>query len=1092
MSRLAGHDRQSDLNTHAYRRRDSAMLWLIVVLTAAAVVLSMRVVNDQVDRRLHDAVTKRLREMFPHLSVAIGRVTTPRAGEIIATDIKFHLRDGKSRHEVLSIQRCTCTGDLDVAHLIQQTIRIHQVSLDGVELSVWQLADGRWSPQFFSGGQTTGGKLPRTQLTGGVVRILQDRKVAGSGITLYDVTCEARTPQSLESLSESLRPIGVTPPATMPVIVSLQAKGGGVFDNLTANFELAADRQRWQILGDIAQLSFSRTLLARLPKSFSKYLEQVSGLECNLSAQYNVSSVARDQPMNFELRGQLTKGRLHDVRLPYPLEGLEGTFHCNPKVLQLRSMQAHSGKARFDLNTDIQGLGLDAPVVLDARVSGLELDARLYNSLPPNLQKFWNRLQLEGVVDANVVLVSDGQKWTPDVTINCRRVSFEPWVFPYRLSDVTGTVTYKDQLVSCEDMSGLAGGQVVRAAWSFTESAGQWFGRLGVSSDQAIVLDEKLLSALTPRDEPRSGSEQFVRALHPTGSVRVNRAVFERRPENPQFWHKEIDAQVYGCTIQYEGFRYPMYDVRGRIRARDSRWELSQFEGRNDSCRIQCSGEWQTKPATQFPVALKFRAFALPMEEELLRALPVDAQHMWEQLQPSGSIDNVEVSLSRSEGAATLNIEVAIHEEQKKNFETDQSLRFFPKPIPYLLSDVACDIRYRPGEVIIERASASNGDSRVAVSGRCVKISDNNWTSDIQWLPTTRMILDGQLLQALPESMRNFLSKLDVRGPISALGTSRFNFQPGKPQDLSSELNMQMDVEDVELGANKLASGIRGTIWLAGHTKPKDIALSGKLALDSLSVRGVPVSRLVGPYAIIGQQVYFGQYLSHAIPSSNPQQPQEMTAAALSGKIHLSGFGSLDTGKFQLQSSLEAADLSLMLQEFGVNHVPSQANCSANLDISGVPWNPQTYIGSGAIRLRDAKLFELPIMMRLLRTMSVSPVDGAAFHTADINFSIDGDRIPLQLAFDGDVLSLRGGGSANLRRELDLELYSYVSRRFWIPNSFAPLVADTRYAAFMMIEVNGSLDNPVMVKRPFPQLTSQQVFPDKISSSAKDTGTPRN
>ena len=68
----------------------------------------------------------------------------------------------------------------------------------------------------------------------------------------------------------------------------------------------------------------------------------------------------------------------------------------------------------------------------------------------------------------------------------------------------------------------------------------------------------------------------------------------------------------------------------------------------------------------------------------------------------------------------------------------------------------------------------------------------------------------------------------------------------------------------------------------------------------------------------------------------------------------------------------------------------------------------------------------------------------------------------------------------NLRREIDLELYSYVGRRVPITNVISPLLAESRYATFMMIEIDGTLDNPNMQRRPFPQLeaTLQQIFPE--------------
>jgi hypothetical protein len=130
--------------------------------------------------------------------------------------------------------------------------------------------------------------------------------------------------------------------------------------------------------------------------------------------------------------------------------------------------------------------------------------------------------------------------------------------------------------------------------------------------------------------------------------------------------------------------------------------------------------------------------------------------------------------------------------------------------------------------------------------------------------------------------------------------------------------------------------------------------------------------------------------------------------------------------------------------------------------------------------LSDAKLYELPFMMRFLSVASVSNNDASAFQQADINFQLYGDHIPLQVAADGEVLRLRGEGWTNLRKEVELQLYTYVGRRAALSQVVTPLLAESRFSTFMMIEVNGTLDNPDMQRRPFPQLeaTLQQIFPE--------------
>jgi hypothetical protein len=204
----------------------------------------------------------------------------------------------------------------------------------------------------------------------------------------------------------------------------------------------------------------------------------------------------------------------------------------------------------------------------------------------------------------------------------------------------------------------------------------------------------------------------------------------------------------------------------------------------------------------------------------------------------------------------------------------------------------------------------------------------------------------------------------------------------------------------------------------------------------------------------------------------------------LAGVLTTSGSGQLDTGQFQVKSRLVDADFRCMLQDLGVTSAPTDANCNVELAVAGIPWEPQTYSGSGAIHLRDAKLYELPIMIRVLRALSVAPTDKAAFHTADITFQIDGDKIPLELECNGDLLSLKGSGTTNFRKDLDLEVYSYVGGRVPVSSVFAPIVREASYASFMSFHVSGTVDNPQVGRATLPQLNMmQQMFPDKVADA---------
>lgn len=1050
---------------------------LIIALAALATVLCYRALMGKYDNGLRRSVAQHLKELFPGASVYVGRVSADGPGTIVVNNVRMASKARGPRRPVLTAQRVVLHGDLDIAHWIQKTTKVKQAHLYGLELNGWPNADGSWSTACLIPRPKPNADPPSISLYNAIVRLRKGPEDDANTIALHDISGHIE-PQTDRPFTSPDNPLSHHPQPHLRA--RLTGRSSGLLRKLQFDGRLDPKTLSWIASGSIEQFNFSPKLLEQLPPQLAQYLTQLSGLECLATSTFEILACP-DEPTTFKIQGSLTAGRLRDPRLPYPLENLSSDFFCKNSLLQLRRMHAQSGGADLELSTDIMGFRLDSPIVIHAKATGLDLDNRLYQSLPASWQRQWDRLSLSGTVGGSIDLKFDGRRWTPTASIQCENVAMRPWLFPYPLTNVTGLVGYQNNTVSSKRLSGLAGGQTIHGNFSLSQSDDQWLGKLQCQADGPISIDEQLLAALTPRDKAQTGAEKFVRSLHPSGSVKLTNATFERTSPDDPTWHRLIDASIYGGSIRYDGFRYPIYDIRGRVVGQDDRWWLDKFEGRNDSGRILCSGEWQSVRLGSVPLKLEFKAFAVPIAEELKHALPADAQFVWEELRPSGAIDKVTVLLQRLDSHSPVETQVQLTEDSASNQATGRSLRLHPRTFPYLLSDAACDISYSPGYVAIHKASAVNGASRLSLTGECRPNEDGRWKANVRWLPSTRLIVDRQLLKALPKSVRESLLKIDFRGPVSVLGKSEILFANQLDVSPMTSWDCQLDIEDGQLADGEHIGALRGTVWSQGHSDGSQLTASGNVAMDALTVRGIPVTRLKGPFALRGSNLYFGSRTSDVLPGANASQADNMTADALSGKLTLAGLGRLDSGKFYLKADLKDAELSALLQDVGVYRATTKASCDATLDFNGIPWNPQTYAGSGSIHLSDAQLYELPFMIRLLRVASVSASDESAFQTADIDFAIDGDQIPLpRIACDGDVLRLRGEGWMNLRREIDLELYSYVGRSNLIPKLASPWLAESRYATFMMIEVDGTLDNPVMQRRPFPQLerTLQQIFPE--------------
>jgi hypothetical protein len=1051
-------------------RKGPALLWLVIVLAAVAAILSYQAVIGKFDRQLHVAVTERMKEYFPNASVYIGRIAYNQRGDIVINDLQMAIKSDSTAkpRRVLNCERAVLAGDLDIAHFIQQTIKVKQLDLFGVQLEAWSQANGKWSIEELKPQKTNDASPPVVVIHKAILKVNRDNSPRSPVTVIHDI--DGRIAPVTQS---ELAAVG----SSSALSINLSASSSGLMERVSMQGWLDASHGNWNVAGKVNRFEFTHELIENLPPQVTQYLVQLAGLECEASFSYEVFSRPNQKP-GFSVRdGQLTDGRLQDARLPYPLDNLNGKFFCNNSMLQLRGLSATSGSTSLELDTDIEGFTLDVPISILAKAKNLELDRRLYDSLPKQWQVYWDRLKLEGTIDASVRLMFDGKKLSTTASFDCRKVSMTPWLFPYLIENVKGRVEFADGQVSSESLTGFAGGQPVAGSVLLSNSNGTWFGEINCHTQGAVSVDEQLLSALTPVGVKRTPAEIFVRTLHPAGVVQLTNATFTRSSAPGDIWHRKIDANVFNGTIRYDGFAYPIYDIRGRITAEDDLWRLDQFEGRNDSGRILCTGGWLAVKSGPAPLDLHFRALAVPMEEELQNALPNDAQYLWSQLQPSGAIDEIDVRIVRLASDKPVDLVVSLREDSKSNEASGRSLRLYPREFPYWLTDVACNIIYSPGHIQIESASAANGASRVSVKGVCARdVKKDQWVANINWLPTTRFLVNNQLLQALPESIRHSLLNLDLRGPISVIGNSEIVLTPSNEQGITSQWDCELDLEDVQLGEGNYVDAIRGTVVMRGQNDGKSITATGEADIGALTLKGVPVTGVQGPFALLGSQLFFGRSVSEALPQPSGKPTPDITADGLGGKLTASGQGRLDMGKFYVKANLKGAELSALLQDVGVNRASTQGLCDAEVDFNGVPWNPQTFNGSGKIHLSDAKLYQLPFMVRLLSLTPAVSKDDSAFNTADIDFTLDGDRIPLKVACEGDVLRLVGKGWTNHRREIELELYTFAGRRRLID----PLLSDSPYASAMMIEVTGTLDNLNMQRRPFHNLEStfQQMFPE--------------
>jgi len=142
----------------------------------------------------------------------------------------------------------------------------------------------------------------------------------------------------------------------------------------------------------------------------------------------------------------------------------------------------------------------------------------------------------------------------------------------------------------------------------------------------------------------------------------------------------------------------------------------------------------------------------------------------------------------------------------------------------------------------------------------------------------------------------------------------------------------------------------------------------------------------------------------------------------------------------------------------------------ATADLTGSGRTRNALSGKGRITLSEGNVYELPVMISLLKILTISEPNQKAFSDGTIDYHIAGEHIYFdQIAFHGDAISLRGSGQMNFQSQIELTFYCLVGRG----ELDLPLIKQVVRAAsqqLMLIHVGGTLQNPEPRQEALPAL----------------------
>jgi hypothetical protein len=1036
-----------------------------------------------VDNEIRRHVEQRFNDHYDEYQVRVqsARLVDNKGIEIRGLTITARDEDDRAA-ALIDLDEVLLVCDVSTEKLVRGDLQIQQVILRRPTLRATRSADGTWNvagllplPKF---SDKPNGPMPETIIEDATIKLV-DHARGGAHLTLRDVNLRLKSSSSDPAVPG---PLQITGELQTDRLGSAQISG--VWDPASKS---------WNLRGTIQGLRISPELHDLVPPEFMAKLDLIRTLRANCQVSFGVvHDPLAEVKTKYDVEVKLAEGRIDDSRIPYPITDITTQLRLRNAGFEINELTATAGETTLRVNGHGEGFTATSPMELNVECRRLDLDQRWLELLPQKVRTGYHKFLPHGEIHADAKFSFDGERWHKELLVRCLDVSFSYYRLPYRIEQTTGAIQLVDQDVTFH-LRGFAGSQAVRIEGKLSNPGPRATGWVELKGE-GIPLDETLFQSL------RGKAQSVVRSLRPQGTFDLTARLWRDDPTHKLFQHRMF-VKLNGCTINFAKFPYPIREIRGTLESHNRRWTLHNLEGANDSGRIACRGLIEA-PSEGGRMQLFFTGLNVPLDDELRDAMGKETRQFWNDMHLRGAVDLACDVMYEPQGKR-LSLHV-----RAEPLGTGTS--FQPNCFPYRFTAAAKkpgDIRLResirqetPGSnaarlpgVIVFRSGAylpphqgagaaiknrvdfrrlklRHEQSEFTADGRCMKYVDGTWRFQLDRIAADRIRLDRdpQLVSALPDKLRRAVVKLKPTGPIHLGGQLEFSGSAHRQRAITSRWDVTLDTYGGSLDCGVKLDHLQGGVRLTGGFDGQTFRSQGELKIDSASCKGFYFTDIRGPMLLNGSEIILGHWGRR---NGNQGQARHLSAKFLGGNVVADVWAGLGaTPKFALRAGLSDANLETVSQEHISGKTAMKGKIHAQLQLSGTGRGINSLAGRGEIALREADVYELPVMVALLKILSVRQVDPTAFTRGDISFDIKANHLYFdKLDFQGDAISLHGKGEMDLDQHIKLKFYTTIG-----PGQFQiPLIKNLLGQAsqqIMVIHVDGSLSNPKLTQEVFPNL----------------------
>jgi len=379
------------------------------------------------------------------------------------------------------------------------------------------------------------------------------------------------------------------------------------------------------------EVPFDRELRDALPETLRRIWDSIAP-EGTTSLEM---TVARSPEGPTSLSGALIlagKAAMTYDQFPYRLENMLGRVQIGEDRVRIEKVHGSRGPMRCTIDGTISQLARRSRQVdLKVRAKDVPFDEHLLQALGGRGREVLASMRAEGSarqVEATIHQEGGG-KLHYRVEAALESVGIKPVVFPYKVTDLAGTVVIEPKRITLQGLTG-------RHDEARLDLNGRLFPDdepIALSLDAAgegLSLDAALYEAL-----PQS-VKGIWRSLRPSGRADVEVALRRGLAGEPGRLDYRVCVRPRGAAVRWEAFPYPFEGLTGLVIAQPGLIELKGLTASKGPMCARVGGTIRTE-GDLTDAGLSVQAENMPIDRELIEAMPAELAWLAEEFSTGGS-----------------------------------------------------------------------------------------------------------------------------------------------------------------------------------------------------------------------------------------------------------------------------------------------------------------------------------------------------------------------------------------------------------------------------------------------------------------------